>query len=114
LTFDSGLWSGKIHRHGREIPFVLAGTESGPNSTLVDALLSLLGGFQQTESTALQFLCSPGVPVTAKEFTFQSLNFLWPETPDRFTLEFTLQGDTYAIWRVDFEAGSPKYTGRDD
>ena len=114
LTFDSGLWSGKVHWDGRDISFVISGTESSPDSILTNALLSLLNRFPQTESSALQFLCSPDVPVTINEFTFQSVNFLWPDTPDNFTLEFTLEGDPYAIWRVEFESGQPKYSGRDD
>ena len=114
LTFDSGLWSGKVRRGGRDISFVISGTESSPDSILTNALLSLLHRFPQTESRALQFLYSLDASVAINEFTFQSVNFLCLETPDNFTLEFTLKGGSYAIWRVEFESGQPKYSGRDD
>jgi len=119
LTFDndSDLWSGEVHRDGRDIPFFIGGRECPPNSTLTNAFLRFLDRFPQTENSALRLLCPPNVPdvpVTKNEFTFQTVNFLSPATPDNFTLEFTMKGDPDAIWRVEFNAGEPTHSGRDD
>jgi hypothetical protein len=114
LTFDSDLWSGQADRDGREIPFFIGGRDDQPDSVLTNALVGLLDRFSEAESSALQFLCRPDVPVTKKDFTFQSVGFLWPDTPESFAFEFSLEGDPDAIWRVEFVSGQPKYSSRDD
>lgn len=115
MTCDDGLWSGTIHRDGRDIPFTIGGTCACPDSRLVDALLRLLDHFPEAERAALQLLCpADAEPVKPSDFTFECVDFLFPEKPNAFTFEFTMQGDPDAIWRVEFEDGKPKYTGRDD
>jgi hypothetical protein len=114
LLGEEGLWSGRVQRHGRDIPFVVGGTEAAPDRHLLDVLLGLLMKFPDLEASALQFLCPPEAPVEPNDFTFQSIDVLSPKRPGCFTLEFSLEGDDGAIWRVEFEGEQPKYTGRDD
>jgi len=116
LTFDSDsdMWNGSAHRDGREIPFVIGGRECPPNPNLTSALLQLLDRFAQAESSALELLCPPDVPATKTDFTFQCVSFLRTNAPDEFTFAFILEDDAFAIWRVEFVSGLPKYTGRDD
>jgi hypothetical protein len=114
LSGEEGLWSGGARQRGREIAFVVAGTESEPDARLLDALPGVLTRLPDLEPVALAFLCVPEAPVEASQFTLESVNLLWPQRPDRFTLEFTLEGDPGAIWRVEFTDGRPLYSGRDD
>ena len=113
LIFDSDLWSGKVQHDGRDIPFVVGGTALGPNPILLDRLRNLLAGFRDVEVKAVHFLCPQEAPVSPSEFRFHSVDFLWPDRPDCFVMEFTFEGDVWAIWRVEFNEGEPKYTGRD-
>jgi hypothetical protein len=115
LLGEEGLWSGRARRHGRDIPFVIGGTEAAPDSRLVDRLPGLLVEFPALEAAALRLLCPPDppVPVQPGDFTFQSVDLFLPDNPDCFTFEFALDRDPGAIWRVEFHDGRPKYTGRD-
>jgi hypothetical protein len=116
VSGEDGLWTGRVQQDGRDIPFVVAGTEAGPDPHLLERLLDLLTNFRDVEACALQFLCpqDPAVPAKPGDFTFQSFDLLWPQKPECFTLEFALDGDDGSIWRVEFHNGHPYYTGRDD
>lgn len=114
LSGEEGLWSGRVREHGRDIPFVVGGSEAAPDPHLPDVLLGLLTTLPDLEASILEFLCPPQAPVKPSDFTFQSVDLLWPQRPECFTLEFALEGDLGAIWRVEFVDGEPKYSGRDD
>jgi hypothetical protein len=113
LRGEDGLWNGRVFRHGRDIPFTVAGTADEPDAGLLDRLAAVLADFPALEASARQFLCPPDAPVTPDNFTFQAVSVLWPDRPDYFTLEFDLSGDPGSIWRVEFQDGQPKSTGRD-
>ena len=115
LLGEEGLWHGKVQQDGREIPFVVAGTEDAPDPRLLDRLLELLPRLDELVDGALRLLVPPDppVPVRPSDFTFQSIVLLWPKPPDAFYLTFELRGDEGSIWRVEFHDGNPTYTGRD-
>lgn len=116
LSYENRLWSGQVHHHGRLIPFVVAGSEATPDPVLLDRLTAILAEFLELEAGALRLLCPQEKPfpgVQPADFTFQSVDLLWSDKPDCFTFTFDLDGDPGAIWRVEFEEGKPKYTGRD-
>lgn len=115
LLGEEGLWSGTACQHGREIRFTIAGTGAGPDPRLLDRLPRILSDFSRLESSARELLCPPDASLSAApgDFTFRSVDLLWPDEPDCFTFEFALDGDEGAIWRVEFHQGQPKYTGRD-
>jgi len=114
LSLDSGLWSGKVQRDGRDIRFCIAGTSTAPDDGLLGQLRDLLGRFAEVERAAMDFLRMQAPALRSREFTFYSIDFLWEEKPDAFAMEFRLAGDEYGIWRVEFDRGQPKSVGRDD
>jgi hypothetical protein len=113
LTLDAGLWSGIAQRDGREVHFYVGGTESAPDSALLQRVRELLEHFPHHERAALDFVRSQSPAITG-ELMFYSLDFLWEDKPHVFAIEFTLAGDGDGIWRVEFEHGKPKFVGRDD
>ncbi len=115
LLGEEGLWRGQVRRHGRDISFVVCGTETVPNPRLLERIPNLLAEFPGLEVAALQLLCPPDppVPIEPSEFTFQSVGLFVPDKPNDFTFEFALDRDPGAIWRVEFHDGQPRYTGRD-
>jgi hypothetical protein len=113
LRGEEGLWNGTVSRHGRDIPFTIAGTADQPDAVLLNRLMEVLADFPALEASGRRFLCPPGGPATPDDFTFQAVSVLWPDKPDWFTLEFDLAGDPGSIWRVEFHDGEPRYTGRD-
>jgi hypothetical protein len=119
LIFDSDLWNGKAQIGGKEICFVVDGSDAAPDRVLLEQVRRVVDQFTKIEQSAINFLCVQQ-PETVKkavepgDFTFTSLNFLWADKPDIYALEFSLKGDEAAIWRVEFEKDQPKYSGRDD
>jgi hypothetical protein len=111
---DPGLWSGRIEHAGREIEFVLSGSEMVPDAGLTARLQEALRRIDAIEQSALDFLCTQKTLFKPGDFTFQSINFLWEKKPDVFTLEFSMAGDEHGIWRVEFENDQPRHIGRDD
>jgi len=114
LSGEEGLWSGRVQQDGRDIPFVVGGSEAAPDPHLLDVLQGLLVKLPDLEASALQFLCPPEAPVEPGDFAFQSVDLLSPKRPECVTLEFALEGDPGAIWRVEFADGQPKFSGRDN
>ncbi|HSY17339.1 MAG TPA: hypothetical protein VK815_03355 [Candidatus Acidoferrales bacterium] len=114
LVLDSELWSGKVHRDGRDIRFYVGGTATTPDDELLDRFRDLLGRFAEVERKALDFIRTKEPTVRLGDFTFYSLDFLWEDKPDIFAMEFERAGDDDGIWRVEFERGEPKFVGRDD
>jgi hypothetical protein len=112
LTFESGLWSGETQRDGRNIRFCIGGTDIAPNAGLLDRVRELVGRFPGIERTALDFLCAQDKGVRRGDFDFYSLDLLWENKPQLYTLEFSLAGDDDGIWRVEFENEQPKYRTR--
>jgi hypothetical protein len=93
---------------------MIAGSESGPDPTLIERLRDAIVNLSELERAALELIRSQEPEVRQGEFTFDSLDFLWVKKPDVFVLEFSLVGDDDGIWRVEFEEGRPKSVGRDD
>lgn len=114
LTCDSGIWSGDAQLDGRTVRFSVGGTEIAPDAGLLDRVRELLRRFPEVERSALDFLCAPDLRVRTEDFAFYSLDLLWADKPQQYTLEFTLAGDEDGIWRVEFEGDQPRFTGRDD
>ena len=111
LTGEDQIWTGQVRRHERDIRFAIAGSATAPDPHLLTRLPALLDDFPTLEASALDFLCTPDVPVSRGDFTFQCLTLY--AMADVFTFEFDLAGDPGSIWRVEFHDGKPKYTGRD-
>jgi hypothetical protein len=49
LTYDMNLWNGRTHKDGRDVRFYIAGTESGPDSSLLAQLHAVLERLPETE-----------------------------------------------------------------
>ena len=114
LTGELDVWSGAISEGGKEIQFYIGGSEEAPDERLLDALshvLEQLGIFQEK---ALQFLLKENPSSTPLHFEFASVDLLYPDDPDQFSLNYELEGDEEGIWRVEFEKGEPVFSGRDD
>lgn len=47
LSGEDGLWNGRVQQDGRDIPFVVAGTEAEPDPNLLDRLLKPLDQVQR-------------------------------------------------------------------
>jgi len=112
LTFCSGQWRGQIQHQGKEIRFALAGSEAAPDARLLDQLHALLNRFPQAQQSALDFLCAQRRLFKPRDFTVRSVNFLSPDRPDIFGMEFSVAGDESGRWRVEFDQGQPKHMAR--
>jgi len=113
LTYDSGLWSGRLRSEEGEFSFTVAGTTSAPDASLLEKLERALARFAELKSRALDFLASLDPHIKASEFRLDSLDLLWPHQPERFFINFSLQWDRWAIWRVEFLADKPNCLSRD-
>ena len=114
LTLDSELWSGRVRQNGREFGFVVAGTESAPDEVLLGEVRVALDRLTELERLAVEYIYSQELKIRREDLTLESLAYLWEDKPDQFAMEFALAGDDDGVWRVEFEAGQPKYFGRDD
>jgi len=114
LTLDGELWNGKAGRNANEIPFLVAGSDSAPDSGLMQRLSWFLDNFTELERIALNFIRKQEPEVRHGKFTFTSVSFLWEERPKQFAMEFDLAGDDDGIWRVEFDDNQPQFLGRDD
>jgi hypothetical protein len=114
IVHEDGLWNGSAHRKGRDIPFLVAGTDTEPDPRLLDRLQSILGRFTDVEQRALSFLRSQESETRNMALDFYMLDVADKNYPDDFTLEFVGEADGDRVWRVEFEAGQPKSTGFDD
>jgi hypothetical protein len=115
LTCDEGrLWHGEIRIDGRRIKFWISGTQAAPSPILHDKARHELGDFKRHEAAAVGFLRALLPPREQAVFTSSGIGFTWERFPDSFYMEFDLEGDSGAIWRVEFAGGIPKYSGRDD
>ena len=113
LTCDEGLWCGETVCDERRLGFCIAGDETAPDEGLLAVLQEKLASIDQWEQAALDLLCRDE-RVESELFTLKSLDFLWPDRPDSFALEFEMEGDPDGIWRVEFQNNQAVHTGRDD
>ena len=114
ITFESGIWCGETLRDGRRLRFYVGGSVTAPDSGLLDCVERLFERFPEVERTAIEFIRAAEDETRLSKFTFDSLNFLWEDKSQFYALEFTLSGDDFGIWRVEFEGDQPKSVGRDD
>jgi hypothetical protein len=114
LKLDGSLWSGAFVWDGREIQFCIAGTRLGPDDRLVATLQEVIHEFAERERMARAFIASHDSLIDAEDFTFCSINVLWPKRPECYIFEYRMVEDEYGIWRVEFQGVEPKYLGRDD
>ena len=110
---DDTLWTCVIHREGREIRLVIAGTDSAPSGQLLEQAQSILTRFAGCERRALEFLLSKEAEVCGATLDLYGLEITDDDQPGHFTFEFIDERDE-RVWRVEHVAGEPKYTGFDD
>lgn len=102
----------------------LAGSQAGPDPGLAAGLESVLGRLDELRRLAIDRLMqddldapslpTEGPPMHPGAFHLQAIDFLWENMPDKFALEFALQGDPDGVWRVEFDGDRPVATGCDD
>jgi len=113
LTSDGDLWEGIAHSAGRDVRFVVCGTDLAPDETMLRRVSEIVVHFAETEGQALAFLRDR--EPDAREAT---LDFYVLDVADdvSFTMEFVAQDDDWVdrVWRVEFESGVPMRTGFDD
>ncbi len=114
LVGQRGLWGGTVERAGLDIDFYIAGTVGAPDPVLMDSLESLLNRFESRQDQALSFLRTQEALLAHAELTFYALDFLWPDKPDDFALEFCEGNAMFGVWRVEFVNGRPERAGFDD
>lgn len=113
LTLESQLWSGVFEGSGKSIEFSVAGKRVGPDPVLVEHLTTVLAKLPEIEQRGLEFLRNLAKDSTAP-FDLRFLDFLWEDKPQWYSLGFTLAGDEFGIWRVEFEYDEPRSSSRDD
>ena len=114
IVHEDGLWHGLVHRNDREIPFLIAGSDTEPDPGLLGRLQSVLSRFSTVEEQALRFLRSREGETREMPLDLYMLDVVEENCPDGFTLEFVGEADGDRVWRVEFENGKPKSTGFDD
>ena len=115
---EEGWWEGtRSVRDHLILRFSVSGTRRGPDDALVGPLEQTLQDWATIELKIHAFL-EPrlvGFPqAKVQDFTPTDVVYLWPGKPDHFWVDLSMAGDEYAIWRIEFEQGEPKYLGRDD
>lgn len=114
LKLEGPLWNGELVRDGRKIKFVIAGSRAGPDDRLLATLREIVGRLPERESLSRAFIASHDSRIDPGDFSFCSIDILWPKRPDCYYFEYKMAGDEYAIWRVEFQGNAPKYLGRDN
>lgn len=114
LVGQRGIWGGTVERAGLEIDFYLAGTDDAPDAGLMDSLESLLNQFEIRQDQALGFLRMQEASLAHEELTFYALDFIWPDKPRDFALEFCQGNAMFGVWRVEFVDARPERVGFDD
>ena len=93
LTLDCGVWIGTVDQDGRNLRFMVAGTEAAPDTGLLGRVHGLLARFTDTERIAMDFLRSRESKLHDAKLNFYSFEFLWEDRPDDFAFEFLAGGD---------------------
>ena len=114
FILESAIWSGKAKHADREIQFYVAGTEDIPYPVLKNSLRKLLANFKSTEMEAENFLKNQESELKDSKLSFYSVDFLWEDRPDDFSMEFLADENDSVVWRVNFQNGKPKNAGFDD
>jgi len=109
---SSGKWSGIAQYSGREIRVWVGGTPVMPDAALLQCAHDSSHWLSGAEKTAIHFIRMQ-YPDVSGEITLESLDY-WNHKRQCFALVFKLAGDEDGFWRVQFENGAPKFSGRDD
>ena len=111
---ESSLWEGRARIDGRDIPFVIGGSETAPDDRLVAQLQSIMARFGSLERQAIEFLRSRESEVRDSKLVTYLLDLSDERRHDDFTFEFIDSVNDSQVWRVEFVDGEPKRTGFDD
>jgi len=111
---DSSLWEGKARIDGRDIPFIIGGSETAPDERLVAQLQSIMARFGSLERQAIEFLRRRESEVRDAKLETYLLDLSDERRHDDFTFEFVDSASDSQVWRVEFVAGEPRHTGFDD
>jgi hypothetical protein len=111
---DFSLWEGRTRIDGRDIPFVIGGSETAPDERLVAQLQSIIARFGSLERQAIEFLRSRESDVRDSKLVTYLLDVSDERRHDDFTFEFVDSANDSQVWRVEFVDGEPKHTGFDD
>jgi len=114
FTSDGDLWRCEFKGDGRELRFVIGGTEDRPSQRLLVKAQSILGRFAAVEQRANEFLRSRVTEVRDATLDFYLLTITDETCPDDFTFEFIDPSAESRTWRVEFVGGEPRHTGFDD
>ena len=111
---DSSLWEGQARIDGRDIPFIIGGSETAPDERLVAQLQGIMARFGSLERQAVEFLRSRESEVRDAKLDTYLLDVTDERRQDDFTFEFIDSANDSQVWRVEFVAGEPRHTGFDD
>jgi hypothetical protein len=111
---DSSLWEGRARIDDRDVPFIIAGSETAPDDRLVAQLQSIMARFGSLERQAIEFLRSRESEVRDSKLVTYLLVVSDERRHDDFTFEFIDSANDSQVWRVEFVDGEPKHTGFDD
>ena len=115
---QDGWWEGSVDHQGTPVAVSVGGDEAGPRPDMATAAVATLSVLEDNSQKAVRFLLADlpklGARIEPSQFTLKGVCHLWLDRPQDFWREFDLEGDPHAIWRVEFEDGNPRYSGRDD
>lgn len=114
LASEGSLWAGVVRRDGRDIRFLVGGSENAADERLLSQVENIIGSFAESERRAVDFLRNREACVRDSHLDFYMLVVSDRGRPDHFTFEFVERGDDSREWRVEFIAGEPTHTGFDD
>jgi hypothetical protein len=110
LTLVSGFWVGRAKHESGDVRFMVVGNDLGPDIALLESARSQIQRFNQVEREALGFLCGEEPEARfVEEFAFVSIDFLRPDRPENFEVEFL--SEDFRFWLVEFESARPRYSG---
>lgn len=92
VRFDGeGIWVGNTVFNGEQLEIAISGDVEGPDQVLVEKLLAHVNAMQNVQEKAIEFIkvqFAAVKDIDIHDFKIDSLDFLWPENPDYFMVQF--------------------------
>lgn len=114
LNGELGMWSGSTTENGSPTRFTVGGTYEAPDEGLLGEVSQVSAQLARLKPEAIARLSTDHSEISPAKLRFESIDMLYPERPDHFTLNFHMDGDPDGVWRVEFEQGAAVFSGRDD
>ena len=119
LKYSDGCWNGTARRDGIDLDLSIVGDASGPDPLGRELLVAGLDRFADLVAVAKAYLLKDFAPqdLAKGPYEFRPTGIwsgaAWQLRQRSITLTLELEGDDYALWRVEIGPRGPLDSGRD-